>query len=299
MGEGFMGDYIDKFITYLRDVKHSSLNTLSSYKRDLKQLQDYLDAEGLKDPKSVNTTMLNSYILRLEREGKSSATVSRSVASIRSFFIYLLGTGIIDSNPTEGIKPPKVEKKSPETLSIEEVSLLLEQPNGISDKEIRDKAMLELLYATGMRVTELISLKVSDVNLSMGFVSCTDNGRERVIPIENAAKNALTNYMLNVRPGMCKDSVFLFTNCKGEQMTRQGFWKIIKLYANRAKIDKDITPHMIRHSFAMHMVNNGADLRALQEMLGHSDISTTQVYLKGKRSKLKEVYDKAHPRVGV
>ena len=294
-----MGDYIDKYIQYIRDVKHSSANTLASYRRDLKQFQEYLEADGIKDPAGVNTTMLNSYILRLEREGKSSATVSRSVASIRSFFIFLLGSGVITSNPTENIKPPKVEKKSPETLSIDEVSLLLEQPSGNTDKEIRDKAMLELLYATGMRVTELISLKVSDVNLAMGFVSCTDNGKERVIPFENAAKNALTNYMLNVRPNMCGESIYLFTNCKGEQMTRQGFWKIIKLYANRAKIEKDITPHMIRHSFAMHMVNNGADLRALQEMLGHSDISTTQVYLKGKRSKLKEVYDKAHPRANV
>ena len=247
----------------------------------------------------VNNTMLNSYILKLEKDGMSSATVSRNVASIRSFFSFLLNQGIISKNPTENIKPPKVEKKTPETLSIEEVSLLLEQPSGKSSKEIRDKAMLELLYATGMRVTELISLKVSDVNISLNFVQCIDNGRERIIPFENAAKNALTKYLYQVRPSMCGDSEFLFTNCKGEQMTRQGFWKIIKLYATRANIDKDITPHMIRHSFAMHMVNNGADLRSLQEMLGHSDISTTQIYLKSKRSKLKEVYDKAHPRVGV
>ncbi|MCR5148056.1 MAG: site-specific tyrosine recombinase XerD [Eubacterium sp.] len=294
-----MGDYIDKFIQYMNDVKHSSNNTLASYRRDLKKFQDYLENEKIPAFSAVNATMINTYILKLEKEGMSSATVSRNVASIRSFFIFLLNTGVITGNPTEKIKPPKVEKKTPETLSIEEVSLLLEQPSGTSDKEIRDKAMLELLYATGMRVTELISLKFSDVNLSLGFVQCIDNGKERVIPFENAAKSALTNYLFSVRPSMCGDSEYLFTNCKGEQMTRQGFWKIIKYYANRAKIDKDITPHMIRHSFAMHMVNNGADLHALQEMLGHSDISTTQIYLRGKRSKLKEVYDAAHPRAKV
>ena len=293
-----MGDYINSFIEYLKEVKHSSENTVASYRRDLSKLDSYLNSNKI-SLKDVNSTSLNTYILRLEKEGMSSATVSRNVASIRSFFTFLLNKGLIKSNPTETIKPPKVEKKAPETLSIEEVTLLLDQPVGESNKEIRDKAMLELLYATGMRVTELISIKFQDVDMSMNFVQCIDNGKARIIPFENAAKNALTKYILNVRPVMCGDSEYLFTNCKGEQMTRQGFWKIIKLYATRAGIDKDITPHMIRHSFAMHMVNNGADLRALQEMLGHSDISTTQVYLKNKRSKLKEVYEMAHPRVGV
>ena len=293
-----MGDYIKSFIEYLKEVKRSSENTVASYRRDLSKLDSYLNSNKI-SLKEVNSTTLNTYILKLEKEGLSSATVSRNVASIRSFFAFLLNRGMISSNPTESIKPPKVEKRAPETLSIEEVTLLLDQPVGESNKEIRDKAMLELLYATGMRVTELISIKYQDIDMSMNFVQCIDNGKARIIPFENAAKNALTKYIINVRPSMCGDSEYLFTNCKGEQMTRQGFWKIIKLYANRAGIDKDITPHMIRHSFAMHMVNNGADLRALQEMLGHSDISTTQVYLKGKRSKLKEVYDMAHPRVGV
>ena len=293
-----MGNLIDSFIEYLKEVKRSSENTVASYRRDLNKLDQYFTSNGI-SLKDVNSTTINTYILRLEKEGMSSATVSRNVASIRSFFTFLLNRGLISSNPTENIKPPKVEKKAPETLSIEEVTLLLEQPVGESNKEIRDKAMLELLYATGMRVTELISIKYQDIDMSMNFVQCIDNGKARIIPFENAAKNALTKYIINVRPVMCGDSEYLFTNCKGEQMTRQGFWKIIKLYATRAGINKDITPHMIRHSFAMHMVNNGADLRALQEMLGHSDISTTQVYLKNKRSKLKEVYDMAHPRVGV
>jgi integrase/recombinase XerD len=232
----------------------------------------------------------------MENEKMSSATVSRSIASIRSFFIFLLERGKIVGNPTEGIKPPKVEKKIPETLTIEEVNLLLEQPSGDTPKEIRDKAMLELLYATGLRVTELISLKLSDLNLSLGYIECNDRNGSRIIPIENAAKAALNRYLLEVRPAMCADSEYLFTNVKGEEMSRQGFWKLLKAYAKKAGINKDITPHMIRHSFATHMVNNGADLASLQEMLGHSDISTTQIYLKSKSNKLKEVYDMAHPR---
>jgi integrase/recombinase XerD len=202
----------------------------------------------------------------------------------------------VQGNPTDGLKPPKVEKKTPETLTIEEVNLLLEQPSGDTPKEIRDKAMLELLYATGLRVSELISLKISDVNLSLNYIECHDRTKSRIIPIENAAKFALNKYITEVRPSMCADSEYLFTNVKGDMMSRQGFWKVLKSYAKKAGIDKDITPHMIRHSFATHMVINGADLASLQEMLGHSDISTTQIYLRGKSSKLKEVYDKAHPR---
>ena len=287
---------IDNYIRYLTDVKKSSQNTVQSYRRDLVKMMVFLEESGVTDVASVNATHLRSYVLHMESEKMSSATVSRSIASIRSFFIFLLEKGVITGNPTEGLKPPKVEKKLPETLSIEEVSLLLDQPNGDSPKEIRDKAMLELLYATGLRVSELISLKLSDLNLSLGYIECHDANKSRIIPIENAAKHALNRYLTDVRSTMCGDSEYLFTNVKGEMMSRQGFWKVLKSYAKKAGIDKDITPHMIRHSFATHMVNNGADLVSLQEMLGHSDISTTQVYLKGRPGKLKEVYDKAHPR---
>ncbi len=287
---------IDNYIRYLTDVKKSSQNTVQSYRRDLVKMMVFLEDSGVTDVASVNATHLRSYVLHMESEKMSSATVSRSIASIRSFFIFLLEKGIITGNPTEGLKPPKVEKKLPETLSIEEVSLLLDQPNGDSPKEIRDKAMLELLYATGLRVSELISLKLSDLNLSLGYIECHDANKSRIIPIENAAKHALNRYLTDVRTTMCGDSEYLFTNVKGEMMSRQGFWKVLKSYAKKAGIEKDITPHMIRHSFATHMVNNGADLVSLQEMLGHSDISTTQVYLKGRPGKLKEVYDKAHPR---
>ena len=287
---------IDNYIRYLTDVKKSSQNTVQSYRRDLVKMMVFLEDSGVTDVASVNATHLRSYVLHMESEKMSSATVSRSIASIRSFFIFLLEKGVITGNPTEGLKPPKVEKKLPETLSIEEVSLLLDQPNGDSPKEIRDKAMLELLYATGLRVSELISLKLSDLNLSLGYIECHDANKSRIIPIENAAKHALNRYLTDVRTTMCGDSEYLFTNVKGEMMSRQGFWKVLKSYAKKAGIEKDITPHMIRHSFATHMVNNGADLVSLQEMLGHSDISTTQVYLKGRPGKLKEVYDKAHPR---
>lgn len=287
---------IENYIGYLTNGKKSSQNTVQSYRRDLVKMQKFFESNGVTNVKDVNTTIVRSYVLYMENDNMSSATVSRSIASIRSFFMYLLENGKINGNPTEGIKPPKVEKKAPETLSIEEVNLLLEQPSGDTPKEIRDKAMLELLYATGLRVSELISLKVSDVNLSLSYIECHDRTKSRIIPIENAAKHALDRYITDVRPSMCGDSEYLFTNVKGDEMSRQGFWKIIKAYAKKAGINKDITPHMIRHSFASHMVNNGADLVSLQEMLGHSDISTTQIYLKGKSSKLKEVYDRAHPR---
>ena len=287
---------IEKFINYLTDVKKSSQNTVQSYRRDLVKMMNFMKDNGADKSADVSSTLLRSYVLYMEDEKMSSATISRSIASIRSFFIFLLEQGLIFGNPTEGLKPPKVEKKLPETLSIEEVNLLLEQPSGDTPKEIRDKAMLELLYATGLRVSELISLKVTDLNLSLGYIECHDINKSRIIPIENAAKHALNRYLSEIRPTMCGESEYLFTNVKGEMMSRQGFWKVLKSYAKKAGINKDITPHMIRHSFASHMVNNGADLVSLQEMLGHSDISTTQVYLKGRPGKLKEVYNKAHPR---
>ncbi len=291
-----MDNLIDEYISFLKTNKHSSINTLQSYKRDLIKLRDYYLSRDIKDVNDVNATSLNSYVLFLEDSGMSSATVSRNIASIRSFFIYLLGRGKVKSNPTETIKAPKVEKKAPETLSVDEVDLLLSQPEGDSPKALRDKAMLELLYATGLRVTELINLKTSNVNIALGFIECSDNGKSRIIPIDNQAKAALIRYIEEVHPVICNGSDYLFTNMKGGSMSRQGFWKLLKSYAKMAGIDKDITPHTIRHSFASHMVNNGADLRAVQEMLGHSDISTTQIYLRSKERHLKEVYEKAHPR---
>lgn len=292
---------IEEFVEYLTNVKRSSKNTIASYKRDLVKLNNYLIDSGIDQYDQVTNTNLNSYILMIEKQGMSTATVSRNIASIKAFFLYLLKQGVIYEDPSEMLKPPKIEKKTPVILTIEEINLLLEQPNGSAPKEIRDKAMLELLYATGIRVSELIGLRVKDVNLSMSFLQCRDGNKERVIPFTNETKSALENYLYNAREIMCKsDQECLFTNCQGAPMTRQGFWKIIKYYSAKAGIKKDITPHTIRHSFAMHLVNNGADLKAVQEMLGHSDISTTQIYIKNNmNNKIKEVYEKAHPRAQV
>lgn len=292
---------IEEFVDYLTNVKRASKNTIASYKRDLVKLHNYLKDSGIQSLKEVTSTDLNSYILLIEKQGMSTATVSRNIASVKAFFLYLLKQGVISEDPSETLKPPKIEKKAPVILTIEEINLLLEQPNGSAPKEIRDKAMLELLYATGIRVSELISLRVKDVNLSMNFLQCRDGNKERVIPFTNETKIALENYLYNAREIMCKgEQESLFTNCQGAPMTRQGFWKIIKYYSAKAGIKKDITPHTIRHSFAMHLVNNGADLKAVQEMLGHSDISTTQIYVKtNMNTKIKEVYDKAHPRAQV
>jgi integrase/recombinase XerD len=294
-----MRRYIDEYIDYLTNTKHSSANTVASYRRDLLKLCKYLESDGCEDYGDVTSTGLNMYIMGLESKGLSSATISRSIASIKSFYLYLIKKGHVNSDPTEQLKPPKIEKKLPETLTIGEINLLLDQPNRDNPKEIRDKAMLELLYATGIRVSELVSLRISDVNLIMNYIVCRDGNRERIIPIELAAKLALEKYLKDSRDILCQKNDYLFTNLKGGPMTRQGFWKIVKHYADMAGIKKDITPHMIRHSFAVHLVANGADLRAVQEMLGHSDISTTQIYLQGRQSRIKEEYDKAHPRVNV
>lgn len=292
---------INEFVDYLTNVKRASKNTIASYKRDLIKLNNFLTDSGCTDVGKITGTNLNSYVLMIEKQGMSTATVSRNIASIKAFFLYLLKQGIISEDPSETLKPPKIEKKAPVILTIEEVNLLLEQPNGTAPKDIRDKAMLELLYATGIRVSELIHLKVKDVNLSMNFLQCHDGSKERVIPFTNETRDALEEYLHNAREAMCNDNQeYLFTNCQGSPMTRQGFWKIIKYYSAKAGIKKDITPHTIRHSFAMHLVNNGADLKSVQEMLGHSDISTTQIYVKANaNTKLKEVYEKTHPRANV
>lgn len=291
-----METQIDNYIDYLNNVKHASANTVASYRRDLKKMSRFLADRGCVDVREARGTDLNAYVLQMESQGMSTATISRSIASMKSFFLFLLKQGVITEDYADALKPPKIEKRTPETLSIEEINLLLDQPSRLTPKEIRDKAMLELLYATGMRVSELINLKITDVNLTMNYILCRDVSKERVIPIENVAKVALENYIKSVRESISHGSMFLFTNMKGQPMTRQGFWKLIKAYAAKAGIEKDITPHMIRHSFASHLVSNGADLKAVQEMLGHSDISTTQIYLRSRQSKLKEEYDKAHPR---
>lgn len=289
---------IDSFIDYLHQEKKTSKNTEMSYKRDLKKVQAFMAGQGVFDVQKMSETNLNSYILYLEKNQFSAATISRNIASLKAFYHYLFREGMVKKDITEKLKPPKIEKKIPGILSTADVVKLLEQPAGSSLKEIRDKAMLELLYATGIRVTELIELKKNDVNLTMGFVICRDLSKERVIPFGNEARSALLKYLEEARPSMIRDEAceFLFANCYGQPMSRQGFWKIVKYYAGKAGITEDITPHTLRHSFAAHLVENGADLRSVQEMLGHSDISTTQIYVGLNHNKIREVYAKAHPR---
>jgi len=293
-----MKEYILDFLSYLDTEKGSSKNTIQSYKRDLDRLYLYLENLSVKNIHKVSSTHLNAYVLQLEKDGRAASTISRNVASIHSFFQYLFKMGIVDNDPSSVISAPKIEKKIPDILTLKEIELLLNQPTDTDYKGIRDKAMLELLYATGIRVSELISLKEDDVNLTMGYLRCSDNKKERIIPMGQAAKYALSTYMKKARIAMLKNPKedILFVNCLGQSMSRQGFWKIIKSYALKANINKKITPHMLRHSFACHLVENGADLRSVQEMLGHSDISTTQIYAKINNHKLREVYSKAHPR---
>lgn len=286
------------FIDYLKGTKNASESTVSSYRRDLKRLDEYLDEHGIEDLHSVTETNLNSYILHLEKQGLSTATVSRNVASMKAFFHYACRQHQIEKDPTEAVKAPHIEKRMPEILSVEETVRLLEQPKGSSPKQLRDKAMLELLYATGLRVTELISLRVADVNLAMNYVVCQDGEKERVIPFGSNARTALEHYLRDGREGLLKgqESEYLFVNCSGKVMSRQGFWKLVKRYAAIAGITADITPHTLRHSFAAHLVQNGADLKSVQEMLGHSDIATTQMYLNMNTKRVRSTYYAAHPR---
>lgn len=293
-----MEDVLLVFINYLINTKGSSKNTVLSYERDLKKLMKYLKINEITQLNKVNETILNSYVLDLEKKGRATSTISRNIASIKAFFNYLYKHDIIFEDPAEDLKAPRIEKKDPLVLSAEEVDLLLRQPKDTNIKGIRDKAMLELLYATGIRVSELISLTIDDINLSLGYIRCMDEKKERIIPIGTIALKVLTRYYEEARFIMLKNKEqrILFVNCLGQQMSRQGFWKIIKYYSSKANINKRITPHILRHSFAAHLVENGADLKSVQEMLGHSDISTTQIYAKMSSNKIKEVYHKAHPR---
>ena len=289
---------VQKFVNFLEMDKRLSLNTLQSYRRDIEQYFTYLQEINLQNITNSNKTTVIAYLLYLQKKGRATSTISRNLASIRSFYQYISKSKIIDHDPTTELESPKVEKKLPQILSTEEVELLLEQPQCVDLKGFRDKAMLELLYATGIRVSELIMLDVPDLNLEMAFLRCNKGNRERMIPIGSMAIAALKEYLNKSRPLLIQksDEKALFVNINGGRLTRQGFWKIIKQYKNQAKISKDITPHTLRHSFAAHLLENGADLRSIQEMLGHSDISSTQIYAQMAKNKIQEVYKKTHPR---
>ncbi len=292
-----MTDYISLYESYLLDVKKSSANTVASYIRDLKQFDKYVSDSLDEALDQVTPDQAAMYFAWLTNNGKSSATVTRSLASIKGFYGFLTTSGYMEANPVKSIHLSKVEKKLPQILTGREVELLLEQPQCTDPKGFRDKAMLELLYATGIRVSELISLDVDDVNIPAGFIRCT-GGKTRMIPLYPAAVRAIQTYMTQIRPSMIADpnEPALFVNLSGERMSRQGFWKIIKHYQQTANIQKDITPHTLRHSFAAHLLENGADLKSIQEMLGHSDISSTQIYTRIVKQNLKSVYNKFHPK---
>ena len=292
-----MEKQIKLFLEFLENDKKLSSNTLQSYRRDIVQFQEYLDNERLNYSK-LGQQEIKEYIEYLKKIGKKTSTISRNLASIRSFYQFELRSKKVKKDPTDGMQSPKIEKKAPSILSSAEVELLLEQPSDVDLKGIRDKAMLEFAYATGMRVTEIISLNIDDVNFENAYVVCSTGSKKRNIPLGNLSLKALEEYVKNARPIMIKKETekALFVNVNGKRLTRQGFWKIIKYYKEQAHITKDITPHVLRHSFATHLLQNGADLKSIQVMLGHSDISSTQVYMKFQDDNLKNIYNKAHPR---
>ena len=292
-----MEKHIKLFLGFLQDDKKLSNNTLQSYRRDIEQYRDYIQNNKINYLK-VDGEDLQEYLKKLQEMGKKTSTISRNLASIRSFYQFLLRIKKVKHDPTDGIQSPKVEKKAPSVLTSKEVELLLEQPKDVDLKGTRDKAMLEFAYATGMRVTEIISLDIDDVNLNEGYVTCNSGKKQRTIPIGTMSLKALKEYIEEARPVIIKDEneKALFVNTNGKRLTRQGFWKIIKYYKEQAHIAKDITPHVLRHSFATHLLQNGADLKSIQTMLGHSDISSTQVYVQFQDPELRDIYKKSHPR---
>ena len=292
-----MEKQITNFLEFIENEKKASENTLQSYKRDIIQFSDYLDTKRINYVK-VNEKDVKQYMEHLKEIGKKNSTISRSLASIRAFYQHLVKIRKVRKDPTDNIQSPKIEKRIPNILSSEEIDLLLNQPKNIDLKGTRDKAMLEFAYATGMKVTEIISLDVEDINLEEGFVTCKTEGKFRNIPLGSLSLKALKDYMENSRPILVKniEEKSLFVNTNGRRLTRQGFWKIVKYYKEQAHINKEITPHILRHSFATHLLQNGADLKAIQTMLGHSDISSTQIYMQFQNETLKSVYKKAHPR---
>ena len=292
-----MEKQVKLFLDFLKDDKKLSDNTLQSYRRDIEQYEKYVSDNKINYLKVTEETILE-YMEYLREENKKESTISRSLASIRSFYQYLIRVKKIKKDPTMTIESPKINKRTPNILTSKEVELLLDQPKDVDLKGTRDKAMLEFAYATGMRVTEMISLDIDDVKLDEGYVVCRGRSKSRNIPLGSMSLKALKEYIDDARPYLIRDESeeALFVNVNGTRLTRQGFWKIVKYYKEQAHIEKDITPHVLRHSFATHLLQNGADLKAIQTMLGHSDISSTPVYMQFQDPGIKNEYKKAHPR---
>lgn len=294
-----MLDLISAYENYLIKVKQASVNTVFSYLRDIRQFSAWLQSTEGTDLMNATQLNISDYLMHLERDGRSAATVSRSLASLKNFYAYVVSSGFMETSPVTGdIRVERGEKKLPQILTGKEVELLLSQPTSVDPKGLRDKAMLEVMYATGIRVSELIELDVTNVNLELGIIKCNGSKKTRLIPLYPAALKALSVYMNEVRDTMVAepDEQALFVNIGGARMSRQGFWKILKHYQQTAQISKEITPHTLRHSFAVHLLENGADLNSVQELMGHSDISSTQMYANLINNRLKTVYEKCHPK---
>ena len=288
-----------EFEVYLIEEKKMAENTIEAYKRDVKHFAQFVAERGVDRPEDATNAEVVAYLMRLKQEGKAKATVNRKLASIRTWFQYLMGEGVIDRNPATDIKSPKIERKEITYLSVEEIDRLMAAPDG-SPKGIRDRAMLELMYATGIRASELISLEIDDVNVRMGFVTCNgENMKARIIPIGRIGRKAMEEYLYGMRTEILErhpEERTLFVNYIGHPITRQGLCKILKEYGEKAELSQSLTPQVLRNSFAVHMLQNGADLKSLQELLGHEDITATQIYLSVTKNRIKDVYDKTHPR---
>lgn len=298
-----MATYLEEFIEYLVEDQKKAKNTREAYRRDVHAFSLILSDKNIESVDKATNTQVVGYLLSLKKEGKSAATVNRKVASLRAFYKFMIEKGYVKENPTVNIKSPKIERKSVEYLTVEEIEKLISLPDG-SLRGIRDKAILEVLYATGIRVSEITEANLEDINLRMGFITCKgDPGKARIVPMGRPAKAALEEYVYDARPKMLgkdhepgKEERSLFVNYAGRRITRQGLWKIIKGYAKKAGVESNITPQTLRNSFAVHMIQNGADIKSLQELLGHDDITATQVFLSVTKSRIKEVYDHTHPR---
>ena len=296
-GMSFMNTLIiSEFENFLINDKHVSSSTIASYKRDILGFAKFMDSLKT-DILSASRNHILSYILSMQNSGKANASVMRFIASVKSLYSFLFYKGTINKNPAQGITPPKAEKKIPQFLSHSEIDALLESPDVSTLKGLRDKAILEILYASGLKVTELITLKLKDIDTDLGYIKCSRGANIRIVPLGKPAISAAKSYIGIARPTMADhDESALFVNCGGHAMSRQGLWKLIKEYADKTGVRKSITPHSLRHSFAVHLLENGADLISIQEMLGHKDASSTQMYARMFHARLREVYNKAHPR---
>lgn len=295
-----MEEHLAKFVEYLRREQSMAENSILAYSRDIANFSRFLSDKSITATKDITNTEVIAYLLKLKNDGKSTATINRKLSSLRTYFQYMMTNGILSANPADNIKSPRIERKKIEYLTINEIEQLLNQPDN-STKGIRDKALLEILYASGMRVSEIAGANVSDINLRIGFImSRGEHGKARIIPLGRPARAAVEAYLYEGRPKLIREkkeeNQALFVNYNGERLTRQGIWKLIKEYAKKAELDHKLTPQTLRNSFAVHMIQNGADLKSLQELLGHEDITATHIYLSVSKNRIKDVYDRTHPR---